>query len=108
MDCTVRFAPGARKDLGAIFDYISVGDSPAKACHVIEKIVESALTLRELPLRGAHPPELLDIGIRTYRQIFFKPYRILYTVRGKTVFIAIVADGRRDMQSLLTARLLAN
>lgn len=105
MDYYVRFTPGARKDLRAIFEHISENDSPEKARHVIEQIVEAALDLRKLPMRGAHPPELISLGIRAYRQIFFKPYRIFYTVRRTSVLIVIVADGRRDMQSLLMNRL---
>lgn len=108
MEYTVKFTPGARRDLRAIFDYIFRNDSKEKAGYVIEKIVEAALTLRQVPLRGARPPELLDLGIETYRQIFFKPYRIFYTLRGQTVFIAIVADGRRDMQSVIAARILGH
>jgi toxin ParE1/3/4 len=48
---------------------------------------------------------LLKRGNRSYRQILFKPYRILYRVRAGTVFIAVIADGRRDMASLLSRRL---
>jgi toxin ParE1/3/4 len=104
----VKFTPGARKDLRNIHDYISAHDSPAKANYVAKKIIEAALSLRELPHRGAYPPELLAIGKRDYRQVFFKPYRILYRVRGDTIHIAVVADGRRDMQSLLARRLLSS
>jgi toxin ParE1/3/4 len=50
---------------------------------------------------------LLALGIREYRQAFFKPYRLIYRVIGKRVFIYLIADGRRDMQSLLSRRLLA-
>ena len=45
----VKFTPGARKDLRSIHDYISSHDSPAKANYVAKKIVEAALSLRELP-----------------------------------------------------------
>lgn len=106
MDYKIRFTSGARQDLRAIFDYISESDSPEKARYVIKQIVEAALGLEKVPLRGAHPPELLEFGIRAYRQVFFKPYRIIYTVRGKSIFIAIIADGRRDMQTLLEGRVL--
>jgi toxin ParE1/3/4 len=47
------------------------------------------------------------LGIREYRETFFKPYRIVYHVDGHLVFISLIADGRRDMQSLLARRLLA-
>lgn len=56
--------------------------------------------------RGTYPKELLVIGIRKYRQTFFKPYRVIYRVIGKRVHNSLIADGRRDMQSLLSRRLL--
>jgi toxin ParE1/3/4 len=62
--------------------------------------------LSESPERGAYPKELLALGIRDYREIFFKPYRILYRVLDKNVYVLLIADGRRDMQSLLQRRLL--
>lgn len=46
------------------------------------------------------------MGIREYRQTFFKPYRVIYRVIGQRVYIYLIADGRRDMQTLLARRLL--
>jgi len=100
----VRFTVGARNDLRALHSSIAKNDSVENADYVAREIVRAALTPRELPRRGTHPPELLKRGNRSYRQIFFKPYRILYRIRGKTVFIAVIADGRRDMASLLARR----
>ena len=60
----------------------------------------------EHPQRGNHPRELLDIGIREYREVFFKPYRIIYRVIEDMVYVLVIADGRRDMQTLLQRRLL--
>jgi toxin ParE1/3/4 len=48
---------------------------------------------------------LARLGSRSYRQILFKPYRILYRIRADVVFIAVIADGRRNMAPLLTRRL---
>jgi len=42
-----------------------------------------------------------------YRQVFFEPYRVLYQVMGDRVYIYLIADGRRDLQSLLARRLLS-
>jgi toxin ParE1/3/4 len=67
------------------------------------KVTDSLATF---PERGSYPKELLALGIREYRQAFFKPYRLIYRVIGKRVFIYLIADGRRDMQSLLFRRLL--
>ena len=105
MGFTVRFTLEARNDLRAIHAYIAENDSKENADHVSREIVRAALALRATPNCGAHPPELLVIGNRTYRQVFFKPYRIIYRVRGNEVFISVIADGRRNMKLLFTRRL---
>jgi toxin ParE1/3/4 len=97
---------GCTRGLARIHSYICKNDSHEGADYVAREIVRTALTLHELPERGAHPPELLANGIKTYRQLFFKPYRILYKIRAKTVYIAVIADGRREMRLLLMRRLL--
>jgi len=105
MAFAVQFTSGARKDLRALHTYIAENDSLENADHVAREIVRCALTLCDLTSRGSHPPELLQQGRRDYRQIFFKPYRILYRIRAKTVFIAVITDGRRDMSPFLARRL---
>ena len=47
-----------------------------------------------------------SLGISEYRQVFFKPYRLIYRVHAKQVIIYVIIDGHRDMGSLLTRRLL--
>src|SRR5579863_9339078 len=105
MTYAVRFTHGARKDLRAIHDYISAADSAERADYVAREIIRAALALQQFPERGAYPQELLMSGNKKYRQVLFKPYRILYRVQGSTVFIAVIADGRREMASLLAQRL---
>jgi toxin ParE1/3/4 len=105
MAFTVRFTNEAHKDLRGIHAWISKNDSVENADYVAREIVRTPLTLREFPQRGAHPPELLLQGNRSYRQLIFKPYRILYRIRAKVVYIAVIADGRRDMALLLARRL---
>lgn len=46
------------------------------------------------------------MGIREYREVFFKPYRIMYYTRGRQVTVVLIAEGRRDMRSLLERWLL--
>jgi toxin ParE1/3/4 len=96
----------ASDDLMEIVDWIAVHDAPAKAGHVLERIDSELAGLARFPLRGAYPPELLALGIRDFRETFFKPYRIVYRVDGKRVHVHLIADGRRDMQALLARRLL--
>ena len=62
--------------------------------------------LSELPMRGHVPPELERIGVKSYREVHFKPYRVLCEVAGLEVYVHCVLDGRRDMQSLIERRLL--
>ena len=62
--------------------------------------------LVEFPERGSYPKELVALGITDYRQTAFKPYRVIYRVLGDRVVIYLIADGRRDMQSVLARRLL--
>jgi toxin ParE1/3/4 len=62
-------------------------------------------SLSRFPERGSYPKELVVLGIKEYRQTSFKPYRVIYRT-GSQVTIYLIADGRRDMQSVLARRLL--
>lgn len=73
---------------------------------MLDKIEELFSSLADNPERGAYPNELLAVGLREYREIYFKPYRIIYRVIEQHVYVMVIADGRRDMQSLLQRRLL--
>jgi len=96
---------GAR-DLEEIYHYIALHDSFQKADHVLAQIENVFSSLSEFPERGVYPEELLALGIREYRESFFRPYRIIYRVIENVVYVLLMVDGRRDMQSLLQRRLL--
>lgn len=98
----------AERDLEDIVSYIATHDSPRNAEHVLNRILEIADGLSTEPTRGSSPKELLALGDREYRQVFFKPYRLIYRVLDRQVVIYLIADGRRDMQSLLSRRLLGS
>ena len=102
----VLLTAGAESDLENLHGYIAEHDSPNSADYVLGRLMEVAESLATFPERGSHPQELLALGIREYRQSFFKPYRVIYRVIGKQVIVYVIADGRRDMQSLLLRRLL--
>jgi len=106
MSLSVKLTDDAARDLDEIYEYIDLHDVPGKADYVLEQIEKTFLDLSEFPERGAYPKELLALGIREYREIFFKPYRIIYRVLGNSVYVLVIADGRRDMLSLLQRRLL--
>lgn len=102
----VLLTAGAVRDLEEINGWISRHDAPARAAYVVGRIEAAIADLVRFPERGARPRELLALGIRDYRETFFKPYRIIYRVQGKRVHVYLIADGRRDMQALLAVRLL--
>ena len=104
--CEVLLTEGAEQDLESIYDYIAEFDCKASADYVLDRLLEVVESLSAFPERGAYPKELVALGIRDYRQTAFKPYRVIYRVMAQKVYIYVIADGRRNMQSLLVRRLL--
>ena len=106
MPFQVFLTDGASRDLEDLYGYIESHDAPEKADYVLEQIEKAFSGLSENPERGACPNELLAVGLREYREIFFKPYRIIYRVMADNVYVMVIVDGRRDMRALLQRRLL--
>lgn len=106
MKHSVQLTEDAAADLADIVDYVAAADGPLRARRVLDQFEATIGRLEELPARGVYPPELLALGIRDYREVFFKPYRVIYRPQSPTVWIYVIADGRRDMQRLLARRLL--
>jgi len=102
----VLLTAGAEQDLEEIHGYIAQFDSPTRADHVLDRLMEVAASLAHFPERGSYPKELAALGIKAYRQTTFKPYRVIYHVEDRKVFIHMIVDGRRDMQGVLARRLL--
>lgn len=104
---SVLLTDGAAHDLAGICDYVAGQDSPRKASALLDRFEQMLADLAEHPHRGVCPKELAALGIRRFRQVTFKPYRIIYRVAETQIFVLLIADGRRDMRSLLERRLLA-
>jgi toxin ParE1/3/4 len=102
----VSLTKDAERELEEIYLYIAEHDSLASADHVLDRLVRTTEGLKTSPDRGSYVNELRSLGISEYRQIFFRPYRLVYRVHSKQVVIYLVTDGRRDMGSLLARRLL--
>ena len=103
----VRIGAEAERDLEAIYDYIASNDGVVNAERVLDALMQVAQSLANSPQRGSHPRQLIGSGFSQYRQVVRKPWRLIYRVIGKQVFIDVVADGRRDMRTLLAQRLLS-
>lgn len=105
---SVLLTDDAAQDLKELYDYISTSDQRQKADYVLDKIEEIFEGLTELPERETYPPELAELGILEYREVFFKPYRIIYRIIKKQAYIYLIVDGRRNIRTLLERRLLKN
>lgn len=106
MHLEVLLTADAERDLEDLYFYIAEFDSSERAEHVLDRLLDVMGRLSEHPERGSQPKELRSLGIHDYRQVFFKPYRVIYRVIGARVVVYLIADGRRDMQELLSRRLL--
>ncbi len=106
----VLLTAGAARDLESLYDYIARSRLAKPAAdHVLDRLLKTAGDLATFPERGSHPRELLTLGIHEYRQVFFKPYRLIYRIiRTSRSSLYLIADGRRDMQTLLAQRLLSD
>ena len=102
----VLLTEGAEQDLESIHDYIAEFDCVANANYVLDQLTKVVESLVRYPERGSYPKELVALGIKEYRQTSFKPYRVIYRVIGSQILIYLIADCRRDMQSVLARRLL--
>ena len=102
----VNIVSSAEKDLFEIYQYVFYNDSEEKAEKLYLKLYEKCLSLHDYPNHGRVPPELSLLGIYDFLELSCKPYRIIYQIIEKVVFIHCVLDGRRDMQKLLHERLM--
>jgi toxin ParE1/3/4 len=73
MSFDVLLTADAAGDLEELYDHIAEHDAPSKADYVLDRIQKVIDTLATLPERGSCPKELLALGVRDYRQTFFKP-----------------------------------
>lgn len=103
---SVYLLAGAKQDLLQLHHYVALNDAPEKADGLIDDLRRTCSTLATVPERGRIPPELERIGIREFREIVLKPYRIIYHVVKSRVLVYAILDGRRDLQDLLEERLL--
>jgi len=102
----VHLVVDAENDLLDIYRYVARHDSSEKAGRLMDNLEKTITKLETLPLRGHYPPELERVGVLEFREIFFKPYRIIYQIINKYVYVHCVLDGRRELQELLHQRML--
>ncbi len=100
----ILWADVAWQDLSDIIEYIAI-DSPANALKTLPEIKKTASILHSLPERGRVVPELQDQGIQIYRELITAPWRIIYRISDKNVYVLSVLDARRNVEDVLLNRL---
>jgi len=96
----------AADDLWDIYRYVFSQDGQKRADTLLSKLEQACEKLAAFPKCGTIPSELETIGVREYLELHSKPYRIIYQIMDKRIFIHGVFDGRRNLQELLPVRLL--
>jgi toxin ParE1/3/4 len=94
----------AENDLRDIIEYIA-DDSPPNALKIFKSIKQKVSSLTTFPETGRIVPELRDQGILQYRELVISPWRVLYRISEKNVFVLSVLDSRRNIEDILLKRL---
>lgn len=104
-DYDVRWSETSEKDLTDIIEYIA-GDNPAHAYEVLKKIKQKKSNLHTFPDRGRIVLELQDQGITQYRELIVSPWRIIYRISERKVYVLSVLDARRNLEDILLRRMI--
>jgi plasmid stabilization system protein ParE len=90
-----------------IVDYIAE-DNPVAATKILDKIEHAINQLDMFPTRGHVVHELERYGYSLYREIVISPWRVIYKIDQDIVYILVVIDGRRDVESILLKKLFSH
>jgi plasmid stabilization system protein ParE len=95
----------AEADFVGIIEYIAA-DNLANAKKIFKEIKEKAHSLNQLPERGRIVPELKEQGVILYRELIVPPWRIIYRISEKKVYVFSVIDSRQDVEDILLKKLI--
>jgi toxin ParE1/3/4 len=96
----------AEQDLKELLSYVVKNFSQTTWLKTYSKLKESIRNLATFPLLGAVPPELESLSLNQYRQIISGMNRVIYEPRADAVYIYMIVDTRRDLETLLMQRLM--
>ena len=102
----VHITRQAEEDVNSIIDYLLSQEALQTARDLWSEFEKAFASLDKFPLRGHIPPELAEYPDKRIREVHASVYRIVYRISDKQVYILLVADGRRDLQSILVERAL--
>lgn len=101
----VIWANVAENDLKNIIAHIAE-DNPQNALNILNKIRQKASHLYTLPERGRIVPELQDQGIVQYRELIISPWRLIYRIIERKIYVLSVIDSRQNVEDILLKRLI--
>jgi toxin ParE1/3/4 len=96
----------AEQDLKELRRYVVKNFSQTTWLKTYSKLKESIRNLATFPLLGAVPPELESLNMNQYRQIISGMNRVIYEPRADAVYIYMIVDTRRNLETLLMQRLM--
>jgi toxin ParE1/3/4 len=91
----VIWAPTAQAHLQQAASYIAQ-DSVVASARLVQLAIERSGSLQTMAGRGRIVPEL---GIKSLRELFVKPYRLIYRISDRHVYIVAFIHGSRDFAS---------
>ncbi len=95
----VHWTEPALNDLRDIVSFVA-RDSPSYAARLARRISEAPRRLAAFPQLGIKVPEL---GQPKVRELWVRPYRIIYLVREPDCHVLAVVHGSRDLPDLSSA-----
>lgn len=106
MSLKVVILQTAETDLKELRAYIVKQFSPQTWQTTYASLKTAIRDLATQPLSGSIPPEIERLNLCQYRQVLSGMNRVIYEVRGQSVYIHIIADTRKNLPTLLMKRLL--
>jgi toxin ParE1/3/4 len=79
----VVFDVSTEDDLYEIYTYVAINYSIERAEVLFKALRKTCYKLKTFPLRGHIPQELYEVGVVEFKEIFYKPYRIFYSIDKK-------------------------
>jgi len=100
----IVWTKSAVSDLEGLVEYIAE-NSPLTAKTLFAKLKKQVDTLSYSPQRGRHIPELQEQGILLYRELIISPWKVMYRIYERTVYIMAIIDSRRNVEDILLEKL---
>ena len=101
----VVWTRSAVSDLESIIEYIAK-DSPSAAKILFRKLKKQTETLSYSPQRSRYLPELQEQGIFIYRELIISPWRVMYRVHERNVYVMAMIDSRKNVEDILLEKLI--